>query len=127
MRLLLDTHTFLWYVAGDDQLSRKARDLISDLENDVLLSVGSLWEIVIKLRLGKLKLVGSFEVIPRQLEENDISVLGIELPHLTALAKLPLHHRDPFDRLIIAQAVAEGIPLVGHDQVFKEYPVHRIW
>ena len=128
MRLLLDTHTFLWFISGDPQLSSKARELISDPENEVLLSVASLWEIVIKAGLGKLKLAGSFdEVIPLQLRSNDIEVLGIELAHLGELSRLPQHHKDPFDRLIIAQALAEGLPLLSRDGDFKEYRVQLLW
>ena len=128
MRLLLDTHTFLWFISGDGQLSSKARELISDPENEVLLSVASLWEIVIKVGLGKLRLAGSFEeVIPSQLQSNDIEVLGIELAHLSELNHLPQHHKDPFDRLIIAQALAEGMPLLSKDDNFKEYRVQLLW
>jgi PIN domain nuclease of toxin-antitoxin system len=123
MRLLLDTHTFLWFISGNAQLSNKARELISDPENDILLSVASLWEIVIKMGLGKLRLAGPFEdVIPRQIDSNEFETLGIELPHLTELIRLPQHHRDPFDRLIIAQAIAEGTPLLARDEAFKDYP-----
>jgi PIN domain nuclease of toxin-antitoxin system len=128
MRLLLDTHTFLWFISGDAQLSTKARDLITDPENEILLSVASLWEIVIKTGLGKLRLAGSFEdIIPQQIELNEIELLGIELGHLRELTRLPQHHRDPFDRLIIAQAIAEEALLVGKDGVFNEYPVRVLW
>lgn len=128
MRLLLDTHTFLWFISGDAQLSSKARELISDPENEVLLSVASLWEIVIKAALGKLRLAGSFEdVIPSQIQSNDIELLGIGLAHLGELSRLPQHHKDPFDRLIIAQAIAEGIPLVSKDDNFEEYRVNLLW
>jgi PIN domain nuclease of toxin-antitoxin system len=128
MQLLLDTHTFLWFISGDAQLSDKARVLISDPENEVALSVASLWEIVIKIGLGKLTLAGSFEdVIPRHIESNEIEILGIALSHLEELSRLAQHHRDPFDRLIIAQAIAEEMTLVGKDGAFEDYPVRVVW
>lgn len=92
------------------------------------MSVASLWEIVIKVALGKLRLTSSFEeVIPSQLQSNDIQVLGIGLTHLGELSRLPQHHKDPFDRLIISQAIAEGIPLLSKDGDFEEYPVALLW
>lgn len=128
MRLVLDTHSFLWFIEGDERLSRHARSLIEDLENEVVLSMSSLWEIVIKAGLGKLSLARPFEdLIPEQLERNQIQILGIEMHHLIALARLPMHHRDPFDRLLIAQAMADGLPIVGRDSEFKEYGVQMVW
>ncbi len=128
MRLLLDTHSFLWFIAGTDQLSSRARDLISDFDNEVVMSVASLWEIAIKTSLGKLRLSRPFEeLIPEQLEQNDFEVIGIEMRYLSELLKLPLHHRDPFDRLIIAQAVTEQIPIVSRDPAFQKYSVQLIW
>lgn len=105
MRLLLDTHTFLWFLADDPQLSPAARRLIEDGTNEILLSMASLWEIAIKVSLGKLTLGGAFATfIPDQLTLNAFGLLPIELAHVTAVAALPFHHRDPFDRLLIAQA-----------------------
>lgn len=128
MRVLLDTHALLWFLAEDPRLNRHAYGLITDPANDVLLSVGSLWEIVIKASLGKLPLPGPFEeVIPAQLSEERIAVLPIEIQHLAALRRLPFHHRDPFDRLIIAQATAEGIPVITQDAAFEHYDVEVIW
>jgi len=128
MRLLLDTHTFLWFISGDNQLSNKARELISNPENEILLSVASLWEIVIKVGLGKLRLAGPFEdIVPQQIELNSFETIGIELSHLRELIGLPQHHRDPFDRLIIAQAIAEGAPLIATDEEFIGYPVRLLW
>jgi len=128
MQLLLDTHSFLWFIAGSKRLSDTARDLIADVNNPVFLSVASLWEIAIKNSLGKLTLSRPFEVlIPEQLKHNEIEILHIELAHLATLAKLPLHHRDPFDHLIIAQAMTEGLSLVGRDTAFGSYPVTMIW
>jgi PIN domain nuclease of toxin-antitoxin system len=128
MRLLLDTNAFLWFIAGDERLSEPAREAIADVGNEVLLSVASLWEIAIKLGLGKLELQGRFhELIPQQLADNELGVLPIELRHLVVLTELPSHHRDPFDRLIISQGIAENIPILSVDGVFREYPVRIIW
>ncbi len=128
MHLLLDTHTFLWYIAGDEQTSPKARELITDVENDVLLSVASLWEIAIKASIGKLTLSKPFEALmPEQIELNSIEVVPISLDELTTVSQLPFHHRDPFDRLLIAQALERSIPVVGVDSRFEDYGVELLW
>jgi len=128
MRLLLDTNSFLWFIGGSDRLSVNARDLIVDLNNQLVLSSASLWEIAIKVSLGKLELLLPYnKLIPEQLEENDINVLPIELSHLNKVIELPFHHRDPFDRLIIAQALTEDLPVVSSDAVFSQYVVKVIW
>lgn len=128
MRVLLDTHAFLWYITDDDQLSERAEAVISDGGNEVLLSVGSLWEITIKHGLGKLALKEPFgELMPRQLAVNDIGTLPIALAHLAVYAGLPLHHRDPFDRLLIAQAQSEELPVVSKDAAFDDYDVEVLW
>ncbi|MCY3867984.1 MAG: type II toxin-antitoxin system VapC family toxin [Gemmatimonadetes bacterium] len=128
MRLLLDTHSFLWYIEDDDRLSQRAEQMISNIDNEVLLSIGSLWEIAIKYGIGKLSLSRAFsEFIPEQLLINQIDVLPISLPHLARYTELPFHHRDPFDRLIIAQAMVENIPVVSRDRPFQEYSIDVIW
>lgn len=128
MRLLLDTHTFLWFITGNRKLSKHARFLIDDLNNQVLVSIASLWEIAIKSSIGKLKLLRPFdELIPEQLALNNIDILPIEFDHLTALTTLPLHHRDPFDRIIIAQAMTDGLFIISKDQAFDNYGVQLIW
>jgi PIN domain nuclease of toxin-antitoxin system len=128
MRLILDTHTLLWFLAGDPRLSAQARNLIADMGNQVATSVASLWEIVIKVSLGKLTLASPFaELIPEQLARNDIDVLPITIQHLATLGGLPFHHRDPFDRLIIAQAISEGLPVVTSDARFSEYGQQVLW
>lgn len=128
MTVLLDTHTFLWFVAGDPKLSADARRLIEDTANRVLLSTASLWEIVVKASIGKLPLSRRFpELIEHDVQGNDIQVLHITIGHLAALSTLPVHHRDPFDRLIIAQAVAESLPVISADKTFDRYPVGRLW
>ena len=128
MRILLDTHSFLWFIAGSDSLSTQARDFIADLGNEVLLSTGSLWELAIKVSIGKIELSRPFgEIIPEQLRENEIAVLPIELSHLTMVTELPFHHRDPFDRLIIAQGIVEKLPVITRDITFRHYPVEILW
>jgi PIN domain nuclease of toxin-antitoxin system len=128
MRALLDTGSFLWFVAGSDRLSRGAREFMEDFDNELVLSVASLWEISIKVSIGKLELLREFDqFIPEKLEENEIEILHVELAHLSEMMKLPLHHRDPFDRLIIAQSVSENLPVISSDRFFREYSVEIIW
>ncbi len=128
MQALLDTNAFLWFISGSDRLSSKALNYIADFENDLVISAASLWEIAIKTSLGKLELLSPFDqLIPSQLEKNDIAVLSIELTHLTKTIDLEFHHRDPFDRLIIAQGITEKIPIITSDAVFAKYPVDIIW
>jgi PIN domain nuclease of toxin-antitoxin system len=128
VRLLLDTHSFLWFIGGDEQLSDVAREVITDIDNDVLLSVASLWEIAIKVSIDKLALAKPFEeLIPEQIALNEIEVHPIGLDALSLVAKLPFHHRDPFDRLIIAQAITGELPIVSKDGAFAQYPVDLIW
>ena len=128
MKLLLDTHAFLWFIMGSANLSDKARILIEDPANERLLSVASLWEIAIKNSLGKLTLASSFdELIPEQLRMNGIGLLNIRVDHLSVLTTLPFHHRDPFDRLIIAQAILENFPVVSIDATFDTYGIARLW
>jgi len=128
MRALLDTSSFLWFVSGSDKLSGPANNFISDFNNQLILSSASLWEIAIKISLGKLELLQPYnQFIPQQLEENDIAILSIELRHLNKLIDLPFHHRDPFDRLIIAQAITEELAVISPDQIFVKYPVKLIW
>ena len=128
MRLLLDTHSFLWFIIGDDRLSRAARELVEDSGNQPLLSMASLWEIAIKTSIGRLELARPFgELIPEQMSLNGIEALGIRVEHVAQVALLPFHHRDPFDRLLIAQAKVEDIPIVGADEVFDTYSVARMW
>lgn len=128
MKLLLDTHTFLWFIMGSPQLSRQARALIEADEHARLLSTASLWEMAIKLSLGRLTLAEPFNLlIPQQLRLNGIELLPIEMAHIVIVATLPFHHRDPFDRLLIAQAMAEGMPILSADPAFDAYAIERLW
>ena len=128
MILLLDTHTFLWFIAGNSSLSRKARAAIEDENNTILLSVASLWEIAIKVSLSKIILSEAFDsLIPEQLAMNGIGLLDITVEHAALVATMPFHHRDPFDRLIAAQARVEDMTLISTDEVFDVYEVTRLW
>lgn len=121
MRVLLDTHTFLWFVNDEPQLSDIAKSMIES-DVDVWVSAASLWEIAIKVGNNKLTLVKPFyEFISEQIQVNEMDILQISLHHLNEIPKLPYHHRDPFDRLLIVQAQVEKVPIVGIDSVFDSY------
>jgi PIN domain nuclease of toxin-antitoxin system len=128
MRVLLDTHTLLWFLLQDPRLSTAAEMLISDPATDVEISPASYWEIAIKIAIGKYSLPSPYQpFIETQLAANDIRVLHIEPKHTAQLINMPFHHRDPFDRLLIAQALSEGLPIVTADAQFDRYGVRRIW
>ena len=126
MKQLLDTHSFIWFVTGNPRVTNKVRSQIEN--NDNLLGIASVWEIAIKSSIGKLNLEMSIqELVNEQIINNGIELLGITTEHIAIVANLPLHHRDPFDRLIISQAMVEQIPVVGTDKVFDLYPIQRLW
>jgi PIN domain nuclease of toxin-antitoxin system len=128
MTLLLDTQAFLWFIAGSSSLSARARSLIEDIDHRRLLSIASVWEMAIKVSLGKLNLAQPFDVlIPQQLAMNDIELLPIGFEHAARLISLPFYHRDPFDRLLVAQCMVERLPLVSVDQAFDAYGIERLW
>jgi len=127
-RLLLDTHAFLWWVDDAPQLSVAARRAIGDASNECYLSVASCWEMAIKSSLGKLRLARPVErFVTEQLAANGFTLLGIELRHTAKVEKLPFHHRDPFDRLLIAQAMVEKLCVVSADSAFADYGVKLLW
>jgi len=126
-RLLLDTNAFLYFINNDSALSETAKNLLES-EVDLLISAASLWEIAIKFSIGKLSLPDSFgNFIPLQIQQNNIEILSVSLPHLEKLSVLLFHHKDPFDRLIIAQSMVENLPIVSSDVAFDLYGVGRIW
>jgi len=128
MRVLLDTHAFLWFVRQDPRLSANAHALIMDPDTDLLLSVASAWEMVIKVALGRLKFTKDVDQFLREhLTTNSITPLSIQLQHATTVGNLPAHHRDPFDRMIIAQAISEQIPVITNDPEFKKYSAQLVW
>ncbi|HEY7331273.1 MAG TPA: type II toxin-antitoxin system VapC family toxin [Gemmataceae bacterium] len=128
MTLLLDTHTFLWFCQDDPSLSAVAKAMIEDPGNRKLVSVASCWEIAIKAGLGKLILgEPSATYLPNALSRTGFDLLAISLTHVIAVESLPQHHKDPFDRLLICQAQAEGIPIVSTDSHFDAYGIARLW
>lgn len=128
MDLLLDTHTYLWFINDDPRLSETAARHIENPAARVRVSVVTAWEIAIKVGTGKLVLDRPLARLwPESLAENDFDPLDVRSDHVMEVAPLPLHHRDPFDRLLIAQAIAERLMIVSADSVFDAYPVERIW
>ena len=127
MRYIIDTQAFIWYATGDKQLSKTALEII---ESDTIryISLASIWEMAIKTSIGKLNFQVPFEdLISNQLAINGYDILPLELSHVFQLAKLPLFHKDPFDRIMIAQAITENIPIISIDPYFQSYPVSVIW
>lgn len=128
MDLLLDTHTFLWYIDGDPHLSAKAHAQISNPNNHLLLSMASLWEIAIKIGVGKLSLSQPLPMlVATELQYYHVDVLAIANAHVVRVATLPPHHRDPFDRMLVAQCQVENLPLVSRDPAFDAYGIQRLW
>ena len=128
MRALLDTHAFLWVVLNDRRLSQIAREFIADRGNRLYFSSVGVWEIVTKWRLGKLDLSEEPGVlIPRQFSAVGIEPLPVSLEHALRGASLPLLHRDPWDRLMVAQALVEDMPMITSDRLITQYPVQTIW
>lgn len=127
MRLLLDTHTFLWWDNEPSKLPENVYDLCQNPSNELLLSLVSVWEIQIKAQLGKLQLRTALAKVIADQQQNGVTLLPITLSHILALQSLPPHHRDPFDRLLIAQAQMEGATLLSKDGEFSGYTVSVIW
>lgn len=128
MQLLLDTHSFIWWSINSEKLSVTVQDLLFDRNNRLFLSVASVWEMQIKLQLGKLQLNPSLqELIKNQITINNLEILSIDLAHIWTLATLIHYHKDPFDRLLISQSITEIMPILSIDEIFDRYPVQRIW
>lgn len=127
MAYLLDTHAFLWFVAGDKQLPERVKSRITDINEVCYLSIASLWEITIKHQIGKLTLDISLEELFEFADRNQIELIQISTEHLLTLSKLPEHHSDPFDRLIVSQALSEKLILISKDKGLKKYKVKLEW
>jgi PIN domain nuclease of toxin-antitoxin system len=128
MRYLLDTCTFLWLATDSDQLTKTVRRRAADERNELFLSLASAWEIAIKASLGKLTIHTHLSAfLEAQIEQLQVSLLDLRIAHVVIVRELSFHHRDPFDRLLIAQALHEGMPILGPDPRFDDYGVERIW
>ena len=128
MRLLLDTHVFLWMNDAPEKLPAKFRNLFARGEDEMFLSIALPWEIEIKQQIGKLAIEGTVdELLAPYIEDNSLRLLPIELRHILGLGSLAMHHRDPFDRMFIAQALTDGMEIVTADPLFEAYPVSLIW
>lgn len=128
MKYLLDTHTFLWIIEDNKILTKKVRQIYLDNSNEIYFSVASIWEMAIKISLKKLTIRGKLSrFIDKHAIENNIRILSIQPHHIFPIEKLPFHHRDPFDRLLLAQCVQEKMHLLSKDTKFDQYGVNRIW
>jgi PIN domain nuclease of toxin-antitoxin system len=128
MKLLLDTHTFIWFVFNAADLPASTRDLLEDEASDLYFSHASVWEMAIKVSIGKFSFSQRVtDLVEAQTQKDDIQLLPIKLSHLDLIESLPLHHKDPFDRLLIAQAQVENLPVVSIDDAFDRYGINRIW
>lgn len=128
MNLLLDTHAFIWWAPEPDKLSERVLNLLKNRENQLILSVASAWEMQIKMQLGKLKLETALQdLIKSQQITNELKILVVNLKHVLELDKLPYHHKDPLDRILIAQANIEDFTIASKDDIFSKYPVKVIW
>jgi len=128
VRLLLNTHAFLWFITDDPQLSAAGKALIADPDNEILVSPASYWEIAIKVSIGKYPLTVPYDTfITQSIDGNGFTILPIEPRHTAVLTAMPFHHRDPFDRLLVAQAQVEKVSVVSHDGILDQYGINRLW
>lgn len=128
MKCLLDTHALLWIVGGDSRLGQKAKSAYLDEANSVFVSMATIWELAVKISLKKLEIAGELNgFVTEHVHGNGMELLPIQLAHCCQLQNLDFHHRDPFDRLIIAQAMVERLTIVSADKEFDAYPIQRIW
>lgn len=127
MAFLLDTHAFLWFVAADKQLPMSVKEKIEDINQSCFLSAASLWEVTIKIQIGKLDLEITLSELFDYADRNQIEIVPITYEHLITLSQLPMHHSDPFDRLIISQAISEDLVVLTRDKLFNNYQVKQQW
>jgi len=131
MKYLIDTHTFIWFLKGSEDLSEGSRKIIENEKNEIFISIVSLWEISIKVALGKLKMLAPYETLISEVYKANMLIISIDFSHTVVQNKLPFYHKDPFDRLIASQALAENMNLLSNDGVFDSYftgsKIRRIW
>ena len=123
MNLIIDTHALIWHIEGNKRLSKKVASVIENTGNSVYVSKASLWEMAIKINLGKLEMSIPFDELEVYLEKNEFLILDYNFGHLKTLLTLPFHHSDPFDRLIISQAITDDLTIITHDSIFRNYSV----
>ncbi|MBK9015355.1 MAG: type II toxin-antitoxin system VapC family toxin [Saprospiraceae bacterium] len=126
-RYLLDTHALIWFMEGERNLSTTAQGIISDARNEILVSIASFWEMAIKISLGKLKLTMSLHEYFQKTEQSGFLLLQAKPAHVLLIETMPWHHKDPFDRMLIAQGLVEDIPIVSKEILFDSYGVKRVW
>ncbi len=124
---LIDIHTFIWFIEGDKKLTKTAKEFISKKVASTFISIASLWEIAVKISLGKLELKTSFSKISQLIFNNGFQILPIVFEDTLILSELPFHHRDPFDRIIIAQSITNKLSIISRDKIFSEYNISLIW
>jgi PIN domain nuclease of toxin-antitoxin system len=127
MKYLLDTHTFIWFLEGSDRLPNKLVDIIRDLDNDCYVSLASLWELSIKISASKLELQTEFTELENSMAILSLKTLPVNFSHINQVFTLEFHHRDPFDRMIIAQALTEDLTVISKDKNFSLYPIKLLW
>lgn len=127
MKYLIDTQILIWSFSQKDKLSNKSKEILLNNENQLFVSIASFWEIAIKLSLEKIKLPFELSQLVEETLSNNIDILGIEISHILKVATLPFHHRDPFDRIIISQALIENYTVISSDEKFSHYEIERVW
>jgi PIN domain nuclease of toxin-antitoxin system len=127
MNVLIDTQSFIWFIEDDAKMPIKIKNFMNNKDNVLLLSIASLWEITIKMSIGKLKMQKNINDLIKDILEDGFKILSIKPEHLLNLSKLEFIHKDPCDRMIISQGIAENISIVSSDNIFKEYPIQVIW
>lgn len=128
MKYLIDTHVLIWIINDDEKLNKKVADLYMNEDNEIFISIASIWEMAIKISLKKLILPSALPVfVQEHILGNNIQIFNLELSNIYSLESLPYHHRDPFDRIIISQAISENIPIISYDKQFVNYDVKCIW
>jgi PIN domain nuclease of toxin-antitoxin system len=127
MDILLDSHALWWFLNGSDKMPKATKDIIHNDENMIYVSIATIWEIAIKTSIGKLDFDGGVDGFIEAIEDNGFSLLAVDPKHIKAVAGLPFIHRDPFDRMLIAQAVAEGMPIMTTDANVLKYDINSIW
>lgn len=127
MKVLLDTHALLWWFQEDPSLSSKARRTLAAIDNQVFVSTATVWEMAIKNRAGKLEIPELLDELEAKLVDEGMQVLPISLDHAVRAGALPVHHKDPFDRMLVAQAQVENLSVISSDAIFEKYGIRRIW